>query len=115
MNIYTDLHPTNDSNPPLKGIDSLPDTQRHRNVDLAILAADRNSHIRSFIILPSTIYGLSKGELIEKGIGNNHSLQMPSLIKASIDRGQAGMIGEGKNIWCVVTLLCLPASLRLGF
>jgi len=99
MTIYTDLYPTNDSNPPLKGIDSLPDTQLHRNVDLAILAADRNSHIRSFIIFPSTIYGLSKGELIDKGIGNNHSLQMPALIRASIDRGQAGMVGEGKNIW----------------
>jgi hypothetical protein len=26
-------------------------------------------------------------------------MQIPALISASLDRGQAGMVGEGKNLW----------------
>ncbi|KAJ7785350.1 NAD(P)-binding protein [Mycena maculata] len=80
-------------------IETLAPTQRHRDVDLAITAADTEGYIKSYIILPSTIYGLATGPLVDKGIQNPHSKQIPDLVSAALDRGRAGMVGEGKNLW----------------
>jgi len=80
-------------------IESLPDTAFHRPVDLEIVAADKAGYVRTYIILPSTIYGIATGKLFDLGISNPHSIQVPIAIKASLDRGQGGMIGQGKNIW----------------
>jgi hypothetical protein len=57
-----------------------------------------------YIILPSTIYGIATGKLVELGIQNPYSVQIPGLINASLDRGQGGMIGLGKNIWPNVSI-----------
>jgi len=78
---------------------SLLPSQLHRNVDLMILDADTEGYVKSYIILPSTIYGFASGPFVEKGIQNPRSIQIPLLVKTSIDRGRAGMVGEGKNIW----------------
>jgi len=80
-------------------IESIAPTQMHRDVDLAIIGADAEGYIKSYIILPSTIYGLATGPLVDKGLQNPHSQQVPSLISAALDRGRAGMVGEGKNLW----------------
>jgi hypothetical protein len=56
-------------------------------------------YVKSYIILPSTIYGLATGKLVDIGVQNRHSVQIPFLINASLARGQAGMVGEGKNVW----------------
>lgn len=56
-------------------------------------------YVRTYIVLPSTIYGLPTGNLYDIGISNQHSIQIPLAIKASLDRGQGGVVGEGKNIW----------------
>jgi hypothetical protein len=80
-------------------IESLPDTAFHRSVDLEIVAADKDGYVRTYIVLPSTIYGIATGKPFDLGISNSHSIQVPIAIKASLDRGQGGMIGEGKNIW----------------
>ncbi|KAF8205275.1 NAD-P-binding protein [Mycena galopus ATCC 62051] len=80
-------------------IESIAPTQMHRNVDVAITEADAEGYIKSYIVVPSTIYGLAKSRLVDMRIQNPHSLQIPSLISASLDRKQAGMVGEGKNIW----------------
>ncbi|KAF9557928.1 NAD-binding protein [Agrocybe pediades] len=89
--IYDDLKPDQ--------INALPDTQFHRNIDLEILRADEAGYIKSYIVLPSTIWGISDGPLVKKGIQNPISMQVPQLIRASLTRGRAGMVGEGKNIW----------------
>ncbi|PPQ95716.1 hypothetical protein CVT26_008359 [Gymnopilus dilepis] len=86
-----------DSNP--EQIESLPDTQLHRNVDLEILRADKEGYVKAHIILPSTIWGLGTGVLVDQGIQNRLSIQVPQLIRASLARGRAGMVGDGKNIW----------------
>ncbi|KAK0469220.1 uncharacterized protein EV420DRAFT_1615966 [Desarmillaria tabescens] len=71
--------------------EALPPTQPHRNVDLAVLAADKEGYVKSYIVLPPTIYG--------------HGLQRPlvdqirRLVEASIARKQGGVYGKGKNIW----------------
>lgn len=56
-------------------------------------------YIKSYIILPSTIYGIASNILVERGIQNPHSIQVPTLIRAALDRGQAGTVGAGKNLW----------------
>ncbi|KAJ7174949.1 NAD-binding protein [Mycena crocata] len=80
-------------------IESLAPTQPHRDVDLAITNADAEGYIKSYIILPPTIYGIATGRLVDMGLQNPHSIQIPYLISASLDRGRAGMVGEGKNVW----------------
>ncbi|KAI0822502.1 NAD-P-binding protein [Trametes gibbosa] len=80
-------------------IGSLPDDAFHRNVDLPIVTADKEGWLLGYIVLPSTIYGLASGKLFETGHFNRRSAQIPLLIKMSIARGQAGMVGQGKAIW----------------
>jgi len=108
--IYDDANPDQ--------IESLAPTQPHRNVDLELLKADRegmspksrievtwsetlifSGYIRAYFILPSTIWGIAEGVLVERGIQNPYSQQVPALVRASLDRGRAGMIGKGKNVW----------------
>ncbi|KAI0303684.1 hypothetical protein B0F90DRAFT_1708142 [Multifurca ochricompacta] len=80
-------------------IESLPLTAVHRQVDLDIVAADKEGYVRTYIVLPSTVYGIATGKLFDLKISNAYSIQIPIAIKASLDRGQGGVIGEGKNIW----------------
>jgi len=37
-------------------------------------------------------------KFVTAGIANNRSIQIPSLIRAALNRRRAGMIGEGENI-----------------
>ncbi|WWC66709.1 uncharacterized protein I206_100613 [Kwoniella pini CBS 10737] len=99
--IYTDLNPTPKTKdfPALISMTEIPESNPHRNVDLEILEADKAGYIKSYIILPSTIWGKGVGEVYDKGLSNSFSDQIPTLIKAGLDRGRAGMVGEGKNIW----------------
>ncbi|KAF9806336.1 hypothetical protein IEO21_08716 [Rhodonia placenta] len=80
-------------------IKSIPPTALHRDVDLAIVAADEQGYARTHIILPSTIYGQAKGPLFDAGVSNPFSIQIPNLIRASIGRKQGGVVGQGKAIW----------------
>ncbi|KAF5367931.1 hypothetical protein D9758_004347 [Tetrapyrgos nigripes] len=65
-----------------------------------IIAADKlEGYIRSYIILPPTVYGIATGPIFEAGISNPHSTQIPILLRASMDRRRGGMIGMGKNVW----------------
>ncbi|PCH42431.1 hypothetical protein WOLCODRAFT_152461 [Wolfiporia cocos MD-104 SS10] len=80
-------------------IESLSPQQLHRNVDLAVLNADAKGAITAYFVLPSTIWGMATGPLVDQGIMNRHSQQIPSLIRASLGRGDAGMVGDGKNMW----------------
>jgi len=95
------LHDTDvvyvDTNP--EQIESLPVTAAHRPVDLEVVAADKQGYVRTYIVLPPTIYGIATGKLYDLGIANRHSIQIPIAIKTSLDRGQGGVVGEGKNIW----------------
>ncbi|KAG8216629.1 hypothetical protein J3R82DRAFT_6824 [Butyriboletus roseoflavus] len=83
----------------LDQLDTLPDTQQHRNVDLLVLAADKEGYARTYIVLPSTIYGLATGPLVTLGIQNARSIQIPGLVAASIARKRGGMVGLGLNKW----------------
>lgn len=80
-------------------IEALSPTAPHRDVDLEIVAAAEKHGLKTHIILPCTIWGIASGTTFEKKIANPHSIQIPTLIRASLDRKQAGMIGEGLNHW----------------
>ncbi|KAM6504217.1 hypothetical protein JOM56_001160 [Amanita muscaria] len=92
--------------------------QPHRIVDAAIVEADAKGdsisrysllsfiddftvlgYIKSYIILPSTIYGAASGTLVDIGVQNAYSQQIPALVKLSLQRGKAGIFGPGKNLW----------------
>ncbi|KAF9453420.1 NAD(P)-binding protein [Macrolepiota fuliginosa MF-IS2] len=80
-------------------LETLPDSAPHRDVDLAIIGADKEGYVKAYLVAPSTIYGLANGRLVQAGIANNRSMQVPALIRAALDRQRAGMIGKGVNIW----------------
>ncbi|KAG5652021.1 hypothetical protein H0H81_006574 [Sphagnurus paluster] len=87
-----------DDNEPAQ-IETLDPAQPHRNVDLELVNADKQGYVKIYIIFPSTIYGIASGKLVDLGIQNPYSVQIPALIDASLDRGASGMVGKGKNIW----------------
>ena len=53
---------------------------------------------------PSCIYGRATGPLVELGIQRPMSIHVPLLVKTSIARGQAGIVGAGANIWANVDI-----------
>lgn len=55
--------------------------------------------MRTYIILPSTIYGIAKNPLVDAGLQNPQSQQIPALIKAALSRGTAGVVGKGLALW----------------
>lgn len=89
--IYSDLD--------LPLLSSLPRSQPHREVDLAVQAADAAGYARTYVIAPSTIYGRARGVLVERGISNPKSQQIPRLIGISLRRGEPAMMGGGLNLW----------------
>ena len=97
--MYTDADADPTAKPPLLPLSSLAPTAFHRNVDLAIVRADAAGYVHAYIIIPSTIYGISKTVFADKGLCNPQSVQVPLLIRISIDRGSAAMVGEGANLW----------------
>jgi hypothetical protein len=95
------LHSTDvvwdDANP--DQIAQLPLTAPHRDVDLEITQADDDGYVRTYIVMPATVYGIASGKFVNAGLMNKHSIRIPALITISLDRGQAGMVGKGLNLW----------------
>ncbi|KAI0742033.1 NAD(P)-binding protein [Daedaleopsis nitida] len=92
--VYSDLDAAD-----IRGI---PETALHRNVDLLVFEADAAGYARTHIVCPCTIYGLARNPLVEAGIANAHSIQVPILVKAALAGKKAGVIGQGKSIWTSV-------------
>lgn len=89
--IYDDLN--------VEQIRAIPDDAFHRSVDLLVAGADVEGYARTHVILPSLIYGLAKHPLVDADISNSHSIQVPLLVRGSLDRKRAGVVGKGKSIW----------------
>ncbi|KAK0484823.1 hypothetical protein IW261DRAFT_1331042, partial [Armillaria novae-zelandiae] len=83
--------------------ETLPPSQPHRNVDLAVIAADTEGYVKTYIVLPPTIYGVPTGILHKHGLQRSLSSQVRILVEASIvlraGQKQGGVVGEGKNHW----------------
>jgi len=80
-------------------IESLPDTQAHRIVDLAIVAAEEEGYARTWIVLPSTIWGIVDTIFVKQGLQKPNSQQIPNFIGLAVGLGKAVYAGEGKNVW----------------
>ncbi|KAF8206496.1 NAD(P)-binding protein [Mycena galopus ATCC 62051] len=89
--IYSDLD--------VPQLEALPPDQPHRDVDLALVEADSQGYVKTYIVLPATIYGFASGPLVKAGLQNYRSQQIPRLANLSLKRGQGGMIGRGENRW----------------
>ncbi|KAF8625571.1 hypothetical protein AX15_005331 [Amanita polypyramis BW_CC] len=89
--VYSDIDTTH--------LDALPITQPHRIVDFTLIEASARGFVKTYIILPGTIYGTASGPLIDLGLQNPHSQQIPELVEVSLHRQQGGMVGQGKNMW----------------
>ncbi|KAJ7844450.1 hypothetical protein B0H13DRAFT_1647959, partial [Mycena leptocephala] len=79
-------------------IETLPATQPHRNVDLAIVEADTQGYTDTYIVLPGIVYGTPHGVLAKAGVQNPTNLALTGYLKASFARGAAGIMGDGKNL-----------------
>lgn len=89
--IYSDLN--------TRQLRDIPITAFHRPVDLNVANADEKGYARCHIVLPSTVYGVANHALVEAGVANAHSIQIPALIHASIHRHRAGVVGKGLSMW----------------
>jgi len=89
--VYSDLN--------VEQLESLPDTAFHREVELAVIAADKEGYAKTFIVLPCTIWGIASNGFTEKGLQNPISQQIPGLIKTSLARRKTVILGTGENIW----------------
>ena len=50
-----------------------------------------------YIVLPTNIYRIATEKLFGLGISHAHSILIPLVINASVDRGKGGVIDEGKK------------------
>lgn len=103
---------------------STPDSALHRNVDLVVLKADEegwfhlcyiraiiimtifkpSGYVNTHIVMPSTIWGVASNPIVDAGITNRFSIQVPAMIKAALGRSQAGVVGKGKGLWTAVNV-----------
>ncbi|GAA6006858.1 hypothetical protein JCM10207_009117 [Rhodosporidiobolus poonsookiae] len=98
----------------IAAIEALGTAHPQRKVHVKIIEAAEAGHVRSFIILPSTIFGISSHAGVSE-IFNKHSNQMPALIRGSIKKKQAGLVGEYQNTWPLVHTDDLTALYELVF
>ncbi|TXT07483.1 hypothetical protein VHUM_03203 [Vanrija humicola] len=97
--VFTDAEAEPSANPPLLPISALAPARFHRQVDLEIENADRAGYVYTYIIIPSTIYGISKTVFSDKGLANPQSQQIPHITRFGIERGVPAQFGQGLNLW----------------
>ncbi|VDB84743.1 unnamed protein product [Peniophora sp. CBMAI 1063] len=91
------------SGPALSDID--PNLYDHKNalpysaINDALIAADSEGFVRTYIVFPSVVYGTLKGPLVDAGIAHAYSLAIAVAVKLSIQRGQGAMVVPGLNRW----------------
>ncbi|KAI9851172.1 MAG: hypothetical protein M1838_004281 [Thelocarpon superellum] len=76
-------------------VTSVPDSALHRNVDQVVLASGQSlkGPLKTAIVCPPTIYGQGRGP------ANQRSIQLPDLIRLTLERGQAFQVGQGQTYW----------------
>lgn len=76
------------------GIDGLPDTAPHRQIDLAIVRKREalGSKAKIALMIPPVIYGVGSD-------GARLSIQYPTMVRYAIKHGYAGHVGAGLSLW----------------
>lgn len=55
--------------------------------------------MKSHLVIPPIVFGLSSGRLVDLGVQNRHSVAIPWILKGAVAEGKVRVVGEGKNIW----------------
>ncbi|VDB84745.1 unnamed protein product [Peniophora sp. CBMAI 1063] len=97
MGQYTSEQRISDVDPNLDNLTNM--SLPHIAVHKALIAADREGYIRSYIVYPSVVYGALRGPLVDTGIAHRYSIAIPMAINSSIQRGQGAQVGLGVNRW----------------
>lgn len=78
-------------------VTSLPDAAPHRSVDKVVLGAHtKSANILTAIVCPPCIYGFGRGP------GNQRSIQVPELVRCTLQRKQGFTVLEGNTMWAEV-------------
>ncbi|EEB07843.1 NAD dependent epimerase/dehydratase family protein [Schizosaccharomyces japonicus yFS275] len=78
-------------------LNRLPSQQPHRPVDEIIQEIQAQvKNVRTVVVCPPTIFGISKGYI------HRDSIQVPSLIRATLKKKQAFTVFSGDNTWNLV-------------
>jgi hypothetical protein len=86
-----------DSKP--EDFEGLAPEQVHRNVDTAVVEGDAAGYCRTYIILPSMVYGTLNNQLTKLGIQNSINPILGMYINISLGCGAGIYVGEGKNVY----------------
>ncbi|KAJ7598698.1 hypothetical protein C8J56DRAFT_1092384 [Mycena floridula] len=78
-------------------IEAIPLTALHRNVDVELVQADQQGYVKTHIVVPGFIYGVATGKVAESGAQNMRNAIGSGLFSFVFKRGEAGMLGDGKN------------------
>ncbi|KAK7053090.1 hypothetical protein VNI00_004411 [Paramarasmius palmivorus] len=80
-------------------IEGLPPTNPHRHVDTVIVAAGQEGYVLTYLVVPSTIYGPARNELVDAGISSPEELFSKLYVPIALQHGNGFKLGEGKNVW----------------
>ena len=93
--VYSDLD--------IPTIEALPPSAPHRPVDLLVVAADaEGGYARTHILMPSVVYGVATGPLVDAGVANPHTAMIPIFVRTALSRGSVGVMGKGISMWANV-------------
>ena len=53
-------------------------------------------YLRSYIIYPSAVWGIARNPLVDAGIAIPYSGGVNVMIRAALERGRAGQVGNGQ-------------------
>jgi nucleoside-diphosphate-sugar epimerase len=67
-----------------------------RTTDLVSVDTGLEEQVKTYLIMSPTIYGLGSG------LFNKNSIQLPTLIRTAIKRGQVEVIAPGNGVWDAV-------------
>ncbi|KAL2789365.1 hypothetical protein BJX66DRAFT_326440 [Aspergillus keveii] len=68
-------------------------TYAQRTTDIAVIETGLATSVRTYIIMPPTIYGIGSG------LFNTVSIQIPTLMRTAIVKGRAEVVGAGDARW----------------
>jgi len=87
-------------------------TALHRPFDLEILNADKEGYVKSYLLVIPVVYGEPKSRFVDAGIQHSRCAMIILLGKPALDRGEPGVVGEGKNVWSIVDVNDCEYSVR---
>ena len=64
-----------------------------RQSDLTVVETGLDFGVKTYIIMPPTIYGIGTGHF------NQQSIQIPAMIRSALKTKQAEVLGDGKASW----------------